>query len=309
MFKERDRIQKLISDTIVTLCNSGLEFDTELSVEGLLGITLDHKDILLVNINEIIKTQQKGLPVDEYDSLDENPVLVARSTPCRSVPTSTSRSDGDNQTITHDVDHNKDNDLFERHTESETADGIDDAVSGQESYECLHHPSAGEGTSDADYKDKNNEHVIVIKEEPDDYDDCSNEQKLPTDNSSTTVVQHHHSTAMFPEFSQDNFPHLSSTEMSSSNNVNASYPPASDSVNFDTVPSLYSDHLKDEPGEVLSQSNSEVMNCWFNASSVADFDVSGSSLASIPNPQHRLWAPKQATSSGILQTSMTEQVR
>ena len=45
----------IISETIVALCNSGLDFSNELSIEGLLGITLDGRDILLVNINEVIK--------------------------------------------------------------------------------------------------------------------------------------------------------------------------------------------------------------------------------------------------------------
>lgn len=34
------------------MCKSSLSYDLELNVEGLLGITLDKKDIFLVNINE-----------------------------------------------------------------------------------------------------------------------------------------------------------------------------------------------------------------------------------------------------------------
>ena len=50
----------IISETIVALCNSGLDFSSELCVEGLLGITLDGRDILLVNINEVIKSGVAG---------------------------------------------------------------------------------------------------------------------------------------------------------------------------------------------------------------------------------------------------------
>ena len=55
MKNDQDRMKCIISETIVALCNSGLDFSSELSVEGLLGITLDGRDILLVNINEVIK--------------------------------------------------------------------------------------------------------------------------------------------------------------------------------------------------------------------------------------------------------------
>ena len=56
MKNDRDRMKCIISETIVALCNSGLDFSNELSIEGLLGITLDGRDIILVNINEVIKS-------------------------------------------------------------------------------------------------------------------------------------------------------------------------------------------------------------------------------------------------------------
>ena len=301
MFKERDRIQKLIRDTIITLCNSGLEFDTELSVEGLLGITLDHKDILLVNINEIIKTQQKGRQVDEHSPADDKPLQVASNTSRRS--TSIYKNGvgiRNSETTIQEADHSAD-DLYEGDTASEILDE-DAAVSGQETYDRMH---PGTNSSDADYKYQNSEHVIVIKEEPGDYDDGNRDQQP---HNGAAAMQQHCTTPMFPEFTQDSFPHLSSTEMSSNKATASHIHAAGDDVDFDTVLPSYTDHLKDEPAELLNQNNGEIMNCWFNPSSVANFDMSGSSLASMPNPQHRLWAPKQATSSGLTHASMTDQV-
>ena len=52
---ERDRVRTGLVEAITKLCKNGLNYSTELCVEGLLGITLDNKEVLLVNIKEIIK--------------------------------------------------------------------------------------------------------------------------------------------------------------------------------------------------------------------------------------------------------------
>ena len=38
------------------MCNSGLYYQTEMRIEGLLGITLDRRDVILVNVHDIIRT-------------------------------------------------------------------------------------------------------------------------------------------------------------------------------------------------------------------------------------------------------------
>lgn len=55
MKSDTETVKKILTDAIVALCNSGLAFSRELSVEGLLGITLDNRDVFLVNINEVIR--------------------------------------------------------------------------------------------------------------------------------------------------------------------------------------------------------------------------------------------------------------
>ena len=299
MFNERDKIQKLISDTILTLCNSGLTFDTELSVEGLLGITLDHKDILLVNINEIIKTQQNESH-SKCRSPDKELVASRTSAPSRSSPTFGDYSDANTVASTReDEEGTEDNDLFEYHTEPESAD-VDDFVERErESYERIH---PAQDTSEGDYKDDNDDHMIIIKEEPDDYIDCEQQSHI-----SATAQRH-----LFPELTRETFPHMSSSEMPPSNNTpaTASYTPITNNVNSVGLPSLYSEHIKDEPLEELNQTNNEVVNSWFNTLTAGQFAVSGSSLMSTPNPQQRLWSsPKQFASSGMLHLPNAEQVR
>ena len=48
------KIKQLLTATIASLCNNSLSYSGELTIQGLLGITIDRKDILLVNINETL---------------------------------------------------------------------------------------------------------------------------------------------------------------------------------------------------------------------------------------------------------------
>ena len=57
---ERDRVRTGLVEAITKLCRNGLNYSSELCVEGLLGITLDNKEVLLVNIKEIIKGKKDG---------------------------------------------------------------------------------------------------------------------------------------------------------------------------------------------------------------------------------------------------------
>ena len=47
------RMKQILTASIVDLCHGGLSFSAEMRIEGLLGITLDRNNVLLVNINEV----------------------------------------------------------------------------------------------------------------------------------------------------------------------------------------------------------------------------------------------------------------
>ena len=51
---DKERIKDLLSETIILLCKNGLNFDSEFSIEGLIGITVDKKDVFLVSLKETI---------------------------------------------------------------------------------------------------------------------------------------------------------------------------------------------------------------------------------------------------------------
>ena len=49
---DRDRMKTLLVEAIATLCRNGLNYEEELNVEGLIGITVDKKDVFLVSVRE-----------------------------------------------------------------------------------------------------------------------------------------------------------------------------------------------------------------------------------------------------------------
>jgi len=54
------------------LCKTSLQFKTSFSVEGLIGITIDDTDIILINIRELINCNAEQVSADKFASKDEN---------------------------------------------------------------------------------------------------------------------------------------------------------------------------------------------------------------------------------------------
>ena len=66
--EEQVKLRALLTEAITVLCKNGLSFHSEVSVEGLLGITLDNQHVFLIPLNETIK------PEDEPPALTIEPV-------------------------------------------------------------------------------------------------------------------------------------------------------------------------------------------------------------------------------------------
>ena len=60
----QQQVQNLLADAVMVLCKNTLLFDNELCVEGLLGITLDQQDVLLINIKEVVERNASGANVN-----------------------------------------------------------------------------------------------------------------------------------------------------------------------------------------------------------------------------------------------------
>ncbi len=64
-------VRTMLSDTILALCKNTLPYNTQFTVEGLIGITLDTKDIFLININETIEKETENKKRDSSSITNE----------------------------------------------------------------------------------------------------------------------------------------------------------------------------------------------------------------------------------------------
>ena len=51
------RVKKLLTEAVTLLCKNSISYGAELSIEGLLGITVDSTEVYLVNFNEKVKNE------------------------------------------------------------------------------------------------------------------------------------------------------------------------------------------------------------------------------------------------------------
>ena len=52
---DQERVTQLLTDAITVLCKNGLSYDSQFCIEGLLGITLDEREVFLVKIDETVR--------------------------------------------------------------------------------------------------------------------------------------------------------------------------------------------------------------------------------------------------------------
>jgi len=92
----------LIQDTIVMLCKNMIKYELELSVEGLLGVTVDRKDIVLINIKELVTNAMNSQSSPTPVSGDNSPDLAQtkRKRPRVNRPFVSSATDQEKQTTT-----------------------------------------------------------------------------------------------------------------------------------------------------------------------------------------------------------------
>lgn len=55
MRADRERVSKLLTDTVTLLCKNGLIYSRDIKVQGLLGITLDGTDVFLVQVIYLLR--------------------------------------------------------------------------------------------------------------------------------------------------------------------------------------------------------------------------------------------------------------
>ena len=54
----RNKVRTALREAVLSLCSNALDYTMELSVEGLIGVTVDKQDVFLVNVNEIVRSAE-----------------------------------------------------------------------------------------------------------------------------------------------------------------------------------------------------------------------------------------------------------
>lgn len=122
MKMEHDLFKNSLRETVTTFCNNSLSFNKTLFIQGLIGITIDDKDLFLINVNQLTysgcsaaegNSSNNALDCDASDSIlivpsvdfqDSVNVNIANGTSEQVVSRSTSTQQQQQQQGSHIVD-------------------------------------------------------------------------------------------------------------------------------------------------------------------------------------------------------------
>lgn len=90
-------IKRILSDTITALSKSSLTFKEEIKIEGLIGITIDKTDIILININEYCLPAGESTP--KKDSSSTKIKVEKEEEPPKPAQTSTEKEKETKKTV------------------------------------------------------------------------------------------------------------------------------------------------------------------------------------------------------------------
>jgi len=62
MLEERERLRKLLCDTVSMLCRNSLPHQRGIRIQGVIGITVDEEEVFLVHINNTVTSRPDTLP-------------------------------------------------------------------------------------------------------------------------------------------------------------------------------------------------------------------------------------------------------
>lgn len=68
---EKHRLKKLLSDTLLLLCQNSLPDGACFSIEALVGLTLDNDEILLVSLNKTVSGSNVQQKLEALDATNQ----------------------------------------------------------------------------------------------------------------------------------------------------------------------------------------------------------------------------------------------
>ena len=93
--ESEQHVRASLRDAILLLCQTGLKFNTELSIDGLLAVTLDKKHVFLISIKETLQANEPCSPNGDSACLcsADNDALLNFSSTCLPAMTSAGTND------------------------------------------------------------------------------------------------------------------------------------------------------------------------------------------------------------------------
>ena len=167
---DRESLRRLLADAIKLMCKSSLKYQTEFTVEGLLGITLDKTDVFLINIAESIHSNENDvhniLPVNEvHEVMDDqlHELTIPQATSLKELPGNFARVSPLKRKV-HDNIHSNQPDSKRIRPYIPITSSID-----QSSVEIFDTSDENKIPSDdiklepGDYDDSNDDHVVKVE--------------------------------------------------------------------------------------------------------------------------------------------------
>ena len=75
---QREELQGLLAEAVTGLCRSSLKYSCKFSVEGLLGITVDDNEVLLVSLKETVNSGDMMIDTKPIQNVSGRTLAVAK---------------------------------------------------------------------------------------------------------------------------------------------------------------------------------------------------------------------------------------
>src|SRR6218665_1267948 len=80
MKPDQERMHTVLTDTISLLCRNGLNYEKELKVQGVIGVTVDDKEVFIVHINETFDLRTDSTELETTSPTQNESMLAMRPT-------------------------------------------------------------------------------------------------------------------------------------------------------------------------------------------------------------------------------------
>jgi hypothetical protein len=93
---DQERVSSLLKETITLMCKNGLKFDSKFCIDAVIGVTLDEKEVFLISLNEVVKSESPVISDSASETTDgEMSAGIPRKKRKRNKPVKKERDSND----------------------------------------------------------------------------------------------------------------------------------------------------------------------------------------------------------------------